>query len=128
MVKPTAASDVEPVQHLYPIQVEQRDRLEAFLEQEGIGTGVHYPLPVHRQVALKGLGYGAGSHPIAEAASPRLLSLPIYPELTPASVRVVSTAVHDFFEPSGQRRRGGEDARRGAARREMRTTPERARG
>ena len=51
---------------------------------------------------MKFLGYGAGSHPIAEAASRRLLSLPIYPELTPASVRVVSTAVHDFFEPSPQ--------------------------
>ena len=126
VIKPTAASDVEPVWHLYPIQVEQRDRLEAFLEQEGIGTGVHYPLPVHRQVALKGLGYGAGSHPIAEAASRRLLSLPIYPELTPASVRVVSAAVHDFFEQTPDRRKRGEEARRGAARRGMRTTPERA--
>jgi hypothetical protein len=77
---------------------------------------------------LKGLGYGAGSHPIAEAASRRLLSLPIYPELTPASVRIVSAAVHDFFEPPPHRRRRGEDARRGATRRGMRTTPERARG
>jgi hypothetical protein len=65
---------------------------------------------------LKGLGYGAGSHPIAEAASRRLLSLPIYPELTPASVRVVSAAVHDFFEPRQSRMRG-EDGRRIATRR-----------
>ena len=127
VIKPTAASDVEPVWHLYPIQVERRDRLAAFLEQKGIGTGVHYPLPVHRQAAFKGLGYEAGSHPIAEAASRRLLSLPIYPELTPASVRVVSAAVHDFFESPRHRRRRVEDARRVATRRGVQATPERAR-
>ena len=124
VIKPTAASDVEPVWHLYPIQVERRDRLAAFLEQKGIGTGVHYPLPVHRQAAFKGLGYEAGSHPIAEAACRRLLSLPIYPELTPASVRVVSASIHDFFESPGHRRRRVEDARRVAIRREVRTAVE----
>jgi dTDP-4-amino-4,6-dideoxygalactose transaminase len=112
VVKPTVASDVEPVWHLYPIQVEQRDRLAAFLEQRGIGTGVHYPLPVHRQAAFKGLGDETGSYPIAEAASRRLLSLPIYPELTPASVRVVSAAVHDFFESPRHRLRRTDGARR----------------
>jgi dTDP-4-amino-4,6-dideoxygalactose transaminase len=116
VIKPTAARDVEPVWHLYPVQVEQRDRLATFLEEKGIGTGVHYPLPVHRQDALKGLGFGAGSHPIAEAASPRLLSLPIYPELTPASVRVVSAAAHDFFESPRRLRGRGEDSRQGATR------------
>ena len=127
VVKPTAASDVEPVWHLYPIQVEQRDRLAGFLEQKGIGTGIHYPLPVHRQAAFKGLGYEAESHPVAEAASRRLLSLPIYPELTPASVRVVSAAVNDFFETPRHRRRSGEDAKRVATRRGAQATPERAR-
>jgi dTDP-4-amino-4,6-dideoxygalactose transaminase len=126
VIKPTATSDVEPVWHLYPIQVEQRDRVAAFLEQTGIGTGIHYPLPVHRQAAFKGLGYEAGSHPVAEAVSPRLLSLPIYPELTPASVRVVAGAVHDFFEPPRHPRRPDEDARRVATGRGAQTTPERA--
>jgi len=110
VIKPTVAAEVEPVWHLYPIQVEQRDRLAAHLDQNGIGTGVHYPLPVHQQIAFRGLGCGIGSYPIAEAASRRLLSLPIYPELSPASVRVVSAAVHDFFEPRHLRMRG-EDAR-----------------
>jgi dTDP-4-amino-4,6-dideoxygalactose transaminase len=127
VIKPTVASDVEPVWHLYPIQVERRDRLAAFLEQNGIGTGVHYPLPVHRQAAFKGLGYEVGSYPIAEAACRRVLSLPIYPELTPASVRVVSAAIHDFFESPPHRRRRVEDARRVAIRPEVQTAAERAR-
>jgi dTDP-4-amino-4,6-dideoxygalactose transaminase len=127
VIKPTATNDVEPVWHVYAIQVEQRDRLAAFLEQKGVGTGVHYPLPVHRQAALRGLGYEAGSHPIAEAASPRLLSLPIYPELTPASVRVVASAVHDFFESPRHRRRRAEDTRHLETGRGAQTTPERAR-
>jgi dTDP-4-amino-4,6-dideoxygalactose transaminase len=122
VVKPTATIDVEAVWHLYPIQVEERDRLAEFLEQKGIGTGIHYPLPAHRQDALKSLGYTAGSRPIAEAASRRLLSLPMYPELTPASVRVVSAAVRDFFE-SGHRRLRREDARPIAAGREAKASP-----
>ena len=126
VIKPTAASDVEPVWHVYSIQVEQRDRVAAFLEEKGIGTGVHYPLPVHRQAAWKGLGYEVGSHPIAEAASSRLLSLPIYPELTPSSVRVVAGAVHDFFELPSHPRRRDEDARRVATLHGAQTTPERA--
>jgi dTDP-4-amino-4,6-dideoxygalactose transaminase len=124
VVKPTVASDMEPVWHLYPVQVEQRDRLAAFLGEKGIGTGVHYPLPVHQQAAFKGLGGAAESYPVAEAASRRLLSLPIYPELTPASVRTVSAAVNDFFETPRHRRRRGEDGGRAAKRRGMRTTPE----
>jgi dTDP-4-amino-4,6-dideoxygalactose transaminase len=127
VIKPTAAGDVEPVWHLYPIQVEQRDRVAAYLEQKGIGTGVHYPLPVHRQAALKGLGYEAESHPISEAASLHLLSLPIYPELTPASVRAVSAAVTDFFESPRHRRGCAEDARHVETRRGVQTTRERAR-
>jgi dTDP-4-amino-4,6-dideoxygalactose transaminase len=127
VIKPTATNDVEPVWHVYAIQVEQRDRVAAFLDEKGIGTGVHYPLPVHRQTALRGLGYEVGSHPIAEAASSRLLSLPIYPELTPSSVRVVAGAVHDFFEPPSQPRRRDEDARRVASLGGAKTTREGAR-
>ncbi|HEX3255485.1 MAG TPA: DegT/DnrJ/EryC1/StrS family aminotransferase [Gaiellaceae bacterium] len=122
VVKPTATSDVEAVWHLYPIQVEERDRLAEFLEQKGIGTGIHYPLPAHRQDALKSLGYAAGSQPIAEAASRRLLSLPMYPELTPASVRIVTAAVRDFFE-SGHRRLRRETATPIATGREAKASP-----
>jgi dTDP-4-amino-4,6-dideoxygalactose transaminase len=128
VIKPTATSDVEPVWHLYPIQVEPRDRLAAFLQQNGIETGVHYPLPVHRQDAFKGLGDGAGSYPIAEAASERLLSLPIYPELTPASVRAVASAVQNFFGLPRHRRRRGEHAERVARHRGVQTSSQGARG
>jgi dTDP-4-amino-4,6-dideoxygalactose transaminase len=127
VIKPTAARDVEPVWHLYPIQVHPRDRLAAFLEQRGIGTGIHYPVPVHEQAAFKGLGRGAGPHPITEAASRRLLSLPIYPELTPANARVVAAAVNDFFETPRHARQSAGAGRRVEARREVRTTSERAR-
>jgi len=128
VIKPTVSSDMEAVWHLYPIQVEPRDRLAAFLEQRGIGTGIHYPLPVHEQTAFKGLGGDVGPHPVAEAASRRLLSLPIYPELTPANVRVVAAAVNDFFETPRHPQQDNGAVRRIGKRQSVATVSERARG
>ncbi|WP_376794745.1 DegT/DnrJ/EryC1/StrS family aminotransferase [Thermogemmatispora sp.] len=66
----------------YVIQVEQRDRLRYQLEQAGISTGIHYPLPLHLQPACSYLGYQPGSLPRTEACAARIISLPMYPELT----------------------------------------------
>ena len=66
------------VWHLFVIQVDDRDRVLAELNAEGVGAGIHYPLPVHLQGAYAELGYGVGDFPAAEHAAGRILSLPIF--------------------------------------------------
>ncbi|MGB8650527.1 MAG: DegT/DnrJ/EryC1/StrS family aminotransferase [Mycobacteriales bacterium] len=72
------------VWHLYVVRVPDRDALLRRLNEAGIGAGVHYPVPVHLQQAFCALGRGAGSFPVAEAAAKEILSLPLFPGITPA--------------------------------------------
>ncbi|RZQ64227.1 DegT/DnrJ/EryC1/StrS family aminotransferase [Amycolatopsis suaedae] len=82
----------EPVWHLYPVRVPDRDRVLEHLRSAGIGAGIHYPTPVHLTGAFRSLGYHTGDFPVAEALSGQLLSLPLFPEITPAQqARVVET-------------------------------------
>jgi dTDP-4-amino-4,6-dideoxygalactose transaminase len=69
------------VYHLYVVQVPDRDELQKYLAAAGIGTGIHYPIPLHLQKAYRSLGYKPGAFPVAEAAATRILSLPMYPTL-----------------------------------------------
>jgi dTDP-4-amino-4,6-dideoxygalactose transaminase len=64
------------------VQVPDRDRVLESLQRSGIGAGIHYPDPIHLLPAFAHLGYRPGDLPVAEAASRRILSLPIYPEIT----------------------------------------------
>ena len=91
------APGVEPVWHLYVIQVEERDALRARLANDGIATGIHYPVPMHLQPAYASLGYGSGTFPVAETAAKRILSLPLYPELPLESVRLIAGRVRAFY-------------------------------
>jgi dTDP-4-amino-4,6-dideoxygalactose transaminase len=75
--------DVQHVYHLYVLQVDDRDAVRERLGAEGVQTGIHYPVPLHLQPAYKSLGYGPGDFPVAEALAPRILSLPMYPGITP---------------------------------------------
>jgi dTDP-4-amino-4,6-dideoxygalactose transaminase len=81
----------------YVIRVPKRDKLRDFLAQEGIGTDVYYPLPLHLQECYQGLGYGAGDFPHAEQAARETLALPIYPELTPEQQEYVVSKIEEFF-------------------------------
>lgn len=74
------------VYHVYAVQVPERDRVQKALQAAGVGTGIHYPIPVHLQKAYANLGYGPGDLPITEALANRFLSLPIYAELRPEQV------------------------------------------
>jgi dTDP-4-amino-4,6-dideoxygalactose transaminase len=99
---PHSLPDVEHVYHLYVIQVDERERVRAELESRGIGTGIHYPVPIHLQPAYRSAGFGPGSFRITEAAAERVLSLPMYPELTDADVRRVAGAVAALVSSSAQ--------------------------
>jgi dTDP-4-amino-4,6-dideoxygalactose transaminase len=74
----------EHVWHLYVIRVRNRDEVLAKLNAEGIGAGIHYPVPLHLHGALQDLGYREGDFPEAERAAAEILSLPMYPHLTEA--------------------------------------------
>ena len=77
------ATTCEHVYHLYVVQVEDRDAVREKLGADGVQTGIHYPVPLHLQPAYAGLGYGPGDFPVAEALAPRILSLPMFPQITP---------------------------------------------
>jgi dTDP-4-amino-4,6-dideoxygalactose transaminase len=79
------------VHHLFVVELHERDRVRAALDEQGIGTGVHYPTPAHLQPAWRDLGHPEGSLPAAERAAARVLSLPCFPGITEAEVdRVVA--------------------------------------
>jgi dTDP-4-amino-4,6-dideoxygalactose transaminase len=81
----------------YVIRVPKRDELREFLIQEGIGTDVYYPLPLHLQECYRDLGYEEGDFPHAEKAARETLALPIYPELTREQQEYVVSKIAEFF-------------------------------
>src|SRR5438270_954622 len=81
------------VYYVYVVQVQERDRFRQMLEQDGIATGIHYPLPLHLQPACAQYGYTRGMLPVTEAAAERIVSLPMYPELTAEQIETVIAAI-----------------------------------
>ena len=89
-VMPHEPSWSKGVYHLYVVQVENREAVQSALTNENIGTGIHYPIPLHLQKAYTRLGYRRGDLPVSENAAQRILSLPMYPGISEADqVRVV---------------------------------------
>lgn len=84
------------VYHLYVIRVHDRDALIRHLTAAAIGTGIHYPVPLHLQTAYARLGYQRGDFPIAEAAAADTLSLPMFPQLTIDQQARVAEQIHNF--------------------------------
>jgi dTDP-4-amino-4,6-dideoxygalactose transaminase len=85
------------VYHLYVIQTQARDRLQAFLSEQGIGAALHYPIPLHLQKAYAGNGQTPGAYPVCEAAADRILSLPMFPGLDRDRVTIVSEQIAAFI-------------------------------
>jgi dTDP-4-amino-4,6-dideoxygalactose transaminase len=81
---PTTLPGNEHVWHLYVVRVTRRDKVLGHLQAEGIGAGVHYPVPVHLTPAMADLGYAQGAFPVAERAAREILSLPMFPGITTA--------------------------------------------
>jgi len=85
------------VYHTFVMQAENREQLIKFLENKGIGTKIHYPIPIHLQPAAKSLGQRKGSLPVTEEQSKKILSLPIYPELTAKELNYIVKCIHEFY-------------------------------
>jgi dTDP-4-amino-4,6-dideoxygalactose transaminase len=91
VVTPVVAEGNEPVWHLYVVRVADRTRVLRELHEAGIGAGIHYPVPVHRTEAFAHLGLGSGAFPVTEQLADEIISLPMFPDITPAQQeRVVS--------------------------------------
>jgi len=84
--------------HQYGIRVRNRDALRNYLKENGIGTGVHYPVPCHLQPAFEYLGYRKDDFPVAEKVAKELISLPIYPDLKDDEVEYVCEIIRKFYK------------------------------
>lgn len=85
------------VYHTFIIQAQKRDELQKFLGDRGIGTAIHYPVPIHLCNAAKHLGYQKGDFPIAEKQAERILSLPIYQGLTLEQLEMICQSIKSFY-------------------------------
>ena len=92
--------------HQYVIRVPERKSLRQFLNGEGIGTDIYYPLPLHLQECYSCLGHRQGDFPVSEKASEEVLALPIYPELTVDQQAYVVDRIKAFYTNRGQGARG----------------------
>ncbi len=88
------------VYHLYIIRTQRRDDLRKYLSENGINTGLHYPIPLHLQGAYRRLGRTNGSYPVTEEIASEILSLPMFPQLTERQILYVAEKIKQFFETS----------------------------
>ena len=84
--------------HTYVIQSERRDELQRSLSERGVGSAIHYPVPIHLQPAARELGYRAGQFPVVEQQAQRILTLPVNQSLSEDDVRYVASCVNLFFD------------------------------
>ena len=85
------------VYHLYVVRVADREGLMSHLKDAGIGTGIHYPIPLHLQKAYEALGYKAGDFPVTERVAREIVSLPMFPQLTTQQLAQVVKDIQDFL-------------------------------
>jgi dTDP-4-amino-4,6-dideoxygalactose transaminase len=84
--------------HLYVVRHPRRDELKKYLDENGVGCALHYPLPLHLQKCYAHLGHKPGNFPVAEKSARECLSLPIYPELTDGQLQRVTAVIKSFFK------------------------------
>ena len=94
---PNEKSHIAQVYHLYVIKTKKREELQKFLEEKGIGTGIHYPLPIHLQKAFSHLGHKEGDFPKTEQYSRQILSLPMFPGMREEEAKYVANRIKSFF-------------------------------
>lgn len=95
-VVPQEAEWTKGVYHLYVVRVRDRESLQAHLSDAGIGSGIHYPIPLHLQKAYENLGYKKGAFPVTERIASEIVSLPMFPQLTKAQQDEVVAQVKEF--------------------------------
>ena len=94
---PTVTPGYRHTWNQYVIRAPRRDELKIFLGEQGVGTEIYYPVPLHRQQCFAYLGYGDGDFPLAEGAAREVLALPIFPELEPEQIQYVVDRIAAFY-------------------------------
>lgn len=97
VLAPVERVNARHVYHLYVVRVPQRAELMEFLSSRGIASGLHYPVPLHLQPATANLGYKKGDFPLSERICDEILSLPMYPELSPEQIELVCSTIGEFY-------------------------------
>jgi dTDP-4-amino-4,6-dideoxygalactose transaminase len=97
LILPLCGEGSSHVYHLYVVRTCKRDKLQEFLKKNGVGTLIHYPLPIHMQTAYHHLGFNQGSFPIAESIASSCLSLPLYPGMSDIEVDRVIETIQEFY-------------------------------
>jgi len=98
IITPRVIDKALPVYHLYVIRTKRRNDLMKHLQNKGISTIIHYPVPIHLQEAYRGNGWKEGDFPITETLAGDILSLPMYPELTLEQIDYVIASIYEFFD------------------------------
>ena len=101
---PELPAEGDHVYHLFVVRSEHRDALRHHLEEQGVASAIHYPLPIHLTQAFTGLGLGLGSLPAAEGLAWRICSLPLFAGMTDGELERVAEVVHAFRPPAPLRR------------------------
>ena len=96
IILPYVMSETEPVWHIFGVRCDRRDELAAYLDEKGIVTNKHYPIPMHLQECYKDLNISEGAFPIAEEISRTQLSLPLYYGMTEEEIQYVIDCVNEF--------------------------------
>lgn len=97
VVTPAVREGSDHIYHLFIIRCTDRDRLRDHLAEKEISTGLHYPIPAHMQPAYSFLGYGRGDFPVTERLCGEILSLPMFPSITPVQIEYVCDAIKSFY-------------------------------
>lgn len=93
---PAVMPEARHIYHLYVVQSDDREGLKQHLSEQGVESGLHYPVPLHLQQAYAKLGYKEGDFPVAESLAKRILSLPMFPNITQEQIEYVCSAVAEF--------------------------------
>jgi dTDP-4-amino-4,6-dideoxygalactose transaminase len=97
VVTPAVNKDNVHIYHLYVLRVPKRDELQAWLKDQNIFTGIHYPVPIHLQPAMNSLAYKQGDFPVTEQKVSEIISLPMFAELTVEEIQAVADAIKAFY-------------------------------
>ena len=98
VILPVEAPWTKGVYHLYVVRVPDREALQAHLTEAGIGTGIHYPIPLHLQKAYEHLGYKKGAFPVTERVTREIVSLPMFPQLNHSQQELVVRTVRESLD------------------------------